>query len=192
MGWHEVMKELEAKLEGTLSGTYRPLDNVPFFRVQYPPAEEREAIRQFHQFAERLKQRGWKVECVSLTEVYQQAMARLLGCPLSELTDRLKTLEKERERSELQRQLSEHLPGELANVLKERLREMPRGSAAILLRMGSLYPFVRPSSLASKLEGQVDCAIVLPYPGTNLGALLDAPPADHHGGYYRGEVIAWK
>ncbi len=192
MGWHEVMQDLEAKLDGTFRGTYRPLDNVPFFRVQYPPGEEREAIRQFYSFAERLGQRGWKAECISLTQVCQQALARLLNCPLAELPERLKALESGRDRFELQHQLSEHLPDKIAEVLKERLEEMPGESAAILLRMGSLYPFIRPSSLASKLEGQVRCAVVLPYPGTTLGALLDAPPADPHGGYYRGEVIAWR
>ncbi|MBC7335931.1 MAG: hypothetical protein H5U01_06630, partial [Clostridia bacterium] len=55
MGWHEVMGELEEKLVGTLRGTYRPLDNVPFFRVQYPPVEEREALRQFRMLTERLR-----------------------------------------------------------------------------------------------------------------------------------------
>lgn len=192
MGWHETMQELEAKLEGTLKGTYRPLDNVPFFRVQYPPTLEREALAQFQGLAGRLQQRGWTVQSISLSEILTEALGRLLNYPLSEFAERLQNLERERERDDLQRQLSEHLPDELANVLKERLAEMPRESIAILLRMGALYPFVRTSSLESKLEGQVSCAIVLTYPGTTLGALLDTQSADPHGGYYRGEIISWQ
>lgn len=192
MGWHELMQELENKLEGTLQGTYRPMDNVPFFRVQYPPSEERKAIRQFHLLAERIRQKGWKARCISLTEIFQEALGHLLNCNPSELPERLENLEQERNRTELQGQFSEHLPVELTGVLTERLKDMPGESVAVLVRMGALYPFMRSSSLESKLEGQVPCAVVLPYPGTTLGALLDARPADPHGGYYRGEIIAWR
>jgi hypothetical protein len=191
MGWHEVMQELESKLEGTLRGTYRPLDNVPFFRVQYPPSEERQALGQFRLFAERLRQRKWKVNSVSLTEVLRHALASLLNCQISELHEHLRALE-EQDRAKLQTQLSDYLPVEVVRVLKEHLKEMPRESVAVLLRMGGLVPFIRSSSLESKLEGEISCAVVLPYPGTTLGALLDAPSADQRGGYYRGEVIAWR
>lgn len=194
MGWLEVMQELETKLEGTLKGTYRPQDNVPFFRVQYPPSEEREAIRQFRLLAERLRQKGWQAECVSLVEVFQQALARLVGCSLDNLPERLKELERSCDRTELQRRLADpsNLPSEIAEALKERLAGMPRESVAILLRMGALYPFIRSSSLEVKLEGQIRCAVVLPYPGITLGALLDTQPATSHGGFYRGEVIRWQ
>lgn len=192
MGWPEVMQELEDKLLGTLRGAYRPLDNVPFFRVQYPPVEEREALRQFRLLAERLRHQQFDAPCVSLLGVFKQALAALLNCPPGDLESRLVELEREQERPKLQRRLSEHLPTELTKTLTARLRGMPRNSVAILLRMGSLYPFVRPSSLLSSLEGHIVCAVVLPYPGTKLGALLDAPPADPRGGYYRGEVIPWR
>ena len=39
MGWLEVIGDLEERVESTFAGRNRPLDNVPFFRVQYPPAE---------------------------------------------------------------------------------------------------------------------------------------------------------
>jgi len=192
MGWHEVVQELEKKLKGTLQGTYRPLDNVAFFRVQYPPAEEREALRQFRLLAERLQHHGWEATCISLLEIFQQGIAALLNCQISELGERLRILEQEHERTELQGRISEYLPGEMVKALVERLQGMTRESVAILLRMGALYPFLRPSSLLAKLEGRVACAIVLPYPGTTLGALLDATPADPRGGYYRGEMRPWR
>lgn len=192
MGWPEMMQDLQERLEGTLRGTYRPLDNVPFFRVQYPPVEEREALRQFRLLADRLRHQQFGVSCVSLLESFKQALTALMNCSTDELERQLVELEKGQDRCKLQYRLSEHLPAELAKAVAAKLRGMPRHSVAILLRMGSLYPFVRPSSLLSILEGCVDCALVLPYPGTTLGALLDAPPADPRGGYYRGEVIPWR
>ncbi|MCD6506892.1 DUF1788 domain-containing protein [Candidatus Poribacteria bacterium] len=189
MGWHEVIGELEGKLEGTLKGTYRPLDGIPFFRVQYPPSEEREALRQFRLLAERLFKRGWRSECVSLTDMFREALLDLLGCPPSQLSERLKLLEREQDRSELQERLSEYLPYEIVKAIQGFLSGSSSQDVVVLLRMGALYPFLRPSSLLSMMEGQISCVVVLPYPGTTLGAMLDAPPADPHGGYYRGEVI---
>ena len=192
MGWHEVMRELEKKLEGTFKGTYRPLEGVPFFRVQYPPDQEREALRQFRQLADRLNQRGWKMELVRMSHLLNEALQDLLGCSPDALPERLKALEQEWDRDELRARLSEHLPDILAQLLRERLQGKSHLEGVILLRTGVLYPFVRPSSLLARLEGEVRCAVVFPYPGTTLGAFLDAPPADPHGGYYRGEVISWR
>ena len=192
MGWTEVIGELEQRLEGTRNGSYRPLDGIPFFRIQYPPQEEREAIRQLTLLGERLRHRGWQVESLSLTEALKEALCTLLNCPLEELPARLLALERERDRGELQRQLAEYLPDELVKVLIERLRRMPAGSLAILTRMGALYPFLRSSVLLSRLEGQVACMIVLGYPGTDLGEMLDARPTSFFNGYYRGEAISWR
>ena len=192
MGWHEVMQGLEKKVEGTLKGTYRPLDDVPFFRVQYPPAQEREALRQFRQFAERMQHRGWSMERIPLTEVFRETLQHLLGCGPEELQEKLEELERGRERVELQQQLSEHLSQELTAIIVERLSGLPKDGVAVLLRIGALHPFMRSSTLESLLEGRVPCAVVLPYPGTRLGALLDARPSDPHGRYYRGETIEWR
>lgn len=191
MGWPELMLELETKLKGVLMGTYRPLDNVAFFRVQYPPAEEREALRQFRLLAGRLRQEGWEAASFSLLDLLRQGLVSLLNCPPPALKDRLLALEQDYRRAELKERLSEHLPGEIIKALTERLQGMARESVAILLRMGALYPFMRPSSLLARLEGQIACTVVLPYPGTTLGALLDSAPADTRGGYYRGEIIPW-
>ena len=191
MGWHETMELLEARLDGTLRGTYRPMDNVPFFRVQYPPAQEREALAQFQALAERLRQRDWEVRCISLIEVLQAALEHLVNCPTSELSGQLRQLEAGRDRDELRTQLSEHLPDEISDLLKADLGAIPREGVAILLRMGGLYPLVRTSAIESRLEARVSCAIVLAYPGTSVGALLDTQPAGGHGGYYRGEILQW-
>lgn len=190
MGWTEVMEELESKLEGTRKGTYRPLDGIPFFRVQYPPQEEREALKEFALLGERLRHRGWLVKILSLTEVFEEALSSLLNCPPEKLPDRLKNLEQER--GELQQQLAQYLPNELVRVLAERLREMPANGVAILIRMGALYPFLRSSVLLSRLEGRVTCMLVLGCPEIEQGGMLNASAASYLKGYYRGEIIAWK
>ncbi|MDW8103305.1 MAG: DUF1788 domain-containing protein [Anaerolineae bacterium] len=192
MGWAEVMEELERKLKGIRDGTYRPLDGIPFFQVQYPPQEEREALRQFALLKERLHHHGWDVRIFTLTEVLQKALCSLLNCSEEELSARLQALERGQDRTELQQSLAHSLPDELVKVLERRLREMPAGSVAILTRMGALYPFLRSSALLSRLEGKIACIIVAGYPGTNLGEMLGARPAGHFNGYYRGEAIAWK
>jgi len=192
MGWHELMEELERKVIGTLEGIYRPQDGIPFFRLQYPPKEEREAIRQLHLFAERLKQRGWQAECLSLTEVLKGTLSDLLNCTEDELFSRLRDFEQGGERDELRERLSEALSKSLPERLVGRLHPLPQQSVVVLLRTGALYPFLRPSVLLSHLENQVRCVIVLAYPATSVGELLDAPPSGSHGGYYRGEVVVWQ
>lgn len=192
MAWPETIQALEVKVERTLKGTYRPMDNVPFFRVQYPPDEEREALRQFRLLAQRIEQKGWHSSTVLLTEILASALSRLLDVPPSDLGTRLRGLEKENDRGELQGRLAEHLLDEVARALIERLGGMPKESLTVLLRLGALSPFIRSSSLESRLEGQVACVVILPYPGSTLGALLDSTPANPYGGYYRGELIAWQ
>ncbi|MBC7234008.1 MAG: DUF1788 domain-containing protein [Chloroflexi bacterium] len=190
MGWPEAMDELETKLRGWWRGTYRTLDNVPFFRLQYPPTQEREALRQFSLLADRLRAQGFPVQCISLTDVLRNTMQQLTNAK-DDLSKALCSLETSRERIELQGQLSELLAEELPQVLCTHLVSRPRNSAVILLRFGALYPFVRSSTLLSRLENRVRCAVVLPYPGTTLGAVLDVPEGPHVG-YYRGEIIAWR
>lgn len=190
MGWPELMGELESKLLGWRRGTYRTLDNLPFFRVQYPPAQEREALRQFSMLADRLCAQGFPTQCISLTEILRDTLEQLTNAKAG-LPQALRRLETSRERTALQARLGELLPEELPQLLCARLEALPRDSAAILLRLGALYPFVRSSILLSRLENRVHCAVVLPYPGTTLGALLDAFE-EPHAGYYRGEIIAWR
>lgn len=192
MGWFEVIQELESKVLGTLAGTYRPLDNFRLFRLQYPPHEEREAIRQFNELKDRLTSQGWPTQILSLHEVYQDAVANLVGCHRKDLYNEMVHLETTRDHLELQTQLSEHLPDELGRLIVHKLSGGSDKEVAILLRMGCLYPFLRSSSLVSSLEGKIRCTLILPYPGISLGALLDAPPMDPRGGYYRGESIAWR
>lgn len=191
MGWPEVMADLERRLEGTFQGTYRPLDNAPFFRVQYPPAEEREALHQFELLADRLRQQGLPVECLSLSAALGDALSRLLNAPAAELPTRLQELEGGLGRERARERLEMYLPGELAGLLRERLEALPRRAVAILTRTGCLYPFLRTTALEAELEG-LRCALVLAYPGAVLGALLDARPADPRAPFYRGDTIAWQ
>jgi len=192
MAWTEVMRELEEKLIGTLEGKYRPRDGVPFFRIQYPPVQEREAVRQFRLLQDRLTHQGRRVHFIRLTEILWDALAELVGCSRNELRDQLVQLEARMERSELQQRLATYLPKTWADILVERLGEADRRSVALLVRPGVLYPFVRPSTLLSRIEVRVRCAVVLAYPTHTIGAFLDASPAGGQGGYYRGEIILWK
>jgi len=191
MGWHKVMEELEVKVEGILDGTYRPIDGIPFLRVQYPPQEEREALHQLKLFSQRLKQKGWQTEFLSLTRIFKETIVDLLGHPSEDLLSRLKEFEN-KEKEEILRRLSEVLSETFPNKLAEHLHSLTRDSVAFLVRTGALYPFLRPSTLLSHLEGQVSCIIVLAYPGIIPGELLNAPPSDPHGSYYRGEIIYWQ
>jgi hypothetical protein len=192
MGWIDLMIELETKVNGALQGTYHPLDNLPLFRVQYPPAEEKQAFSQFVQLKNRFEANGRFVKLISLTDIFRESLSRLIGCEIENLAKELIELETARSRIELQSQLSEYLPDEIGAILGRELAGMSRDNLAVILRMGALYPFIRSSSLVSHLEGHMACPVILPYPGITLGALLDAPPADPHGGYYRGENIPWR
>ena len=194
MPWAEVISELESKLLGTLKGTFKPMDGVPFFRVMYPPREEREALRQFKLLADRLNQQGWQAVQISLTEAMKEAIASLLGCGVDELSERLKEVERSRDRNELKNKLAEHLPPEMAKVVIAHIdpHGLSEKGVAFLVRTGAIYPFMRPSHLLAHLEGKVKWVIVIAYPGTSVGAFLDSEPASLYGGYYRGEIIQWR
>lgn len=196
MGWNEVIGDLERKLVGTLKGTFLPMDGVPVFRVQYPPSEEREALRQFRLLAERLKQKGYQTVWIPMKDALKQALASLIGCDLNELDKRVRALEEERDRKELRSLLSEYLPNEIVraivSLLEQQCDRSNEKGVAFLVRTSVLFPFLRPSTLLSRLEGKTKWIIVFAYPGVNLGAFLDAQPADLHGGYYRGEIIRWQ
>lgn len=194
MPWAEVISELESKIVGTLKGTFKPMDGVPFFRVMYPPREEREALRQFKLLADRLNQQGWQTVQISLTEAMKEAIASLLGCGVDELSERLKEVERSRDRNELKNKLAEHLPPEMAKVVIAHIDShgLSQKGVAFLVRTGAIYPFMRPSHLLAHLEGKVKWVIVIAYPGTSVGAFLDSEPASLYGGYYRGEIIQWR
>ncbi len=194
MPWAEVISELESKIVGTLKGTFKPMDGVPFFRVMYPPREEREALRQFKLLADRLNQQGWQTVQISLTEAMKEAIASLLGCGVDELSERLKEEERSRDRNELKNKLAEHLPPEMAKVVIAHIDShgLSQKGVAFLVRTGAIYPFMRPSHLLAHLEGKVKWVIVIAYPGTSVGAFLDSEPASLYGGYYRGEIIQWR
>jgi len=194
MPWAEVISELESKIVGTLKGTFKPMDGVPFFRVMYPPREEREALRQFKLLADRLNQQGWQTVQISLTEAMKEAIASLLGCGVDELSERLKEVERSRDRNELKNKLAEHLPPEMAKVVIAHIDSpgLSEKGVAFLVRTGAIYPFMRPSHLLAHLEGKVKWVIVIAYPGTSVGAFLDSEPAGLYGGYYRGEIVQWR
>uniref|UniRef100_A0A7V4THB8 DUF1788 domain-containing protein n=1 Tax=Candidatus Caldatribacterium saccharofermentans TaxID=1454753 RepID=A0A7V4THB8_9BACT len=194
MPWAEVMGDLEERLTETAEGTFVPMDGIPFFRVLYPPGEEREALRQFRLLAERLQQQGWQVSVISLSEAMKKAIASLFGCGVDEVRGRLQEEEQRRNRSELKSLLSQYLPLELAEAVINhfQFQNFSGKSAIFLVRTGVLYPFMRPSHLLVQLEGKIRSILVIAYPGVDVGAFLDAGPAEVYGGYYRGEIIHWR
>jgi hypothetical protein len=191
MPWDEVISELERKLIETLKGTFIPMDGIPFFRVLYPPKEEREALRQFKLLSERLDQQGWRTVYLSLTKVMKEALASLFGCKVSDLIKKLKEEEKTRDRTELQNLLAQHLPHELANIIIRKVESQEK-CIIFLVRTGVLFPFIRPSHLLIYLENKIKGAVVMAYPGKDVGAFLDSEPGGLYGGYYRGEIIQWR
>ena len=194
MPWAEVMGDLEERLTETAEGTFVPMDGIPFFRVLYPPGEEREALRQFRLLAERLQQQGWQVSVISLSEAMKKAIASLFGCGVDEVRGRLQEEEQHRNRSELKSLLSQYLPLELAKAVINhfQFQNFSGKSAIFLVRTGVLYPFMRPSHLLVQLEGKIRSILVIAYPGVDVGTFLDAGPAEVYGGYYRGEIIHWR
>lgn len=182
MGWPEVITELEEKLRGAFKGTFRPQDDVPLFWLIYPPEQEREALRRLRQMAERM---GNQLEVISMAELLREALRRLHG--VDGLRDRLRSWEAE----DSVESLALSLEGELLEVLRLRLpRDPSRG--IIILRTGSLCPFVDPFFLFSRLETEVRCKVVIAYPSQRgeLGAFLDWPLPRPP--FHRGEAIRWR
>jgi len=197
MPWNEVISDLEEKLINTLKGIFRPMDGIPFFRVLYPPKQEREAIKEFGSLAERLKQKGWKAELLSLTQVLEKALMDLLKCEKTkDLFTKLIELESHNNHTELKYKLGEdeNLPEKMKEVIINYVKDqnLTKNSVLFLVRSGVIYPFMTPSHLLKRLEGKVQCCVVIAYPGTKVGCFLDSEPKDLYGSYYRGEIILWR
>lgn len=191
MGWNEVINELEEKIEKTLNGTFRPMDGVGLFCVRYPPKQEREALKHFSRLAKKLEENGYRTAWISLKDVLKQALASMIGCRLDDLSKELLNLERERKREELWDTLSEYLPDEITKVVNGSLKEqhdsnVSKEGIAFLVRTSALFPFLRPSTLASRLDGERGWIIVFAYPE------IDVQSSDPRGGCYRGEVIRWR
>lgn len=182
MYWeNERFKLLETKVRETIAGKRHILD-VPYYIFLYKPEFEVECLKEFRNFELRLKRDNISVETISLASLMVDSLDSL-GC-LKE--DFIKTEEKMRE------EITEDLKRELLKEISYRLREKLKGKdishCAILIRAGSLFPFVHISSLLGKLEGAVRCTLIIPYPGNKEGNMLNYQ-WENIRTYYRGEII---
>lgn len=190
MPWVSKIEVLYEQVTGVLDGRYRPLDGVPFFRFLYPPEDELRALQEFRHFVTRLKTNGYNAETVSLFSVFKEALGNLVGAASEEsLLAKLYEYERSNSRAELAGRLAEHLPEEMAEQLLGRLHPFPARTCCVLTRAGALFPFVRLSSLFSRLENKVPHVLVALYPGNEEGAMLGDRSFDRAAAYYRGEVL---
>lgn len=190
MPWNGAkIEELYRRVTGVVKRTYRPLDQVPFFRFLYPPEAEVEVLREFRLFVQRLRANNFAAGTISLVEVLQAALMDLLNASVDGLAARLKEYEQRSRREELTRMLAEHLPEALTGHLRDHLDGYPELACVVLTRSGALFPFVRLSSVFSRLEGKAKQVIVALYPGDQEGAMLRDRSFDLAAGYYRGEVL---
>jgi hypothetical protein len=182
MGWNsDKFSQLESTITAYVSGKRRPID-VPYIRFRYDPSVELRCIREFSDLADRLRVQGVAVEVISLSEWFVNILKEL-----GFLEEAFLRREKD-QRAEIAEDLTRELTKRVANRLEEHLMKREVSYCAILLRLGSLFPFVHISNVLSSVETSVRCTLVIPYPGSRDGEMLD-----YHGetirSYYRGEVI---
>jgi hypothetical protein len=177
----EKFKLLEARIRETVAGKRHVMD-VPYYIYLYNPEHEIEYLKEFKILASRLMRDGISVEMISLASLMIDSL-QFLGC----LNESFPEMEVKR-RKEILMDLERELLKEISNKLKEKLKDKDISHCAILLRAGSLFPFVHISSLLGRLEGSVHCTIVVPYPGNKEGNMLNYQ-WENIRTYYRGEII---
>jgi hypothetical protein len=177
----EKFKLLEMRIKESVAGN-RHVSAVPYYVYLYKPELEIECLKEFRNLAMRLSRAGISVETVSLASLMIDSL-HFLGC----LNDSFSKIEENR-RNEIAKDLERELLKEISERLKEKLSKKDVSHCAILLRGGSLFPFVHISSLLSQLEGAVHCTLVMPYPGNKEGNMLNYH-WENIRTYYRGEVM---
>jgi hypothetical protein len=182
MVWNtECFRDLESRVIATMRGLRSVID-VPFYVYLYEPRDELICLREFGDFVSRLNAKDLSAESISLSALMIEALKEL-GC-LEESV--LKS--EDRDRSVLARDLERELPKEIAKRLRSRFGDKDESHCLILLRASALYPFVHVSSLLSSIEGAVRCTLVIPYPGNNVGEMLNVKGLGARK-YYRAEII---
>ena len=174
-------KDLESKIIATLDGR-RVLD-VPYYRYIYPPEKEKLCIDLFENFCDILKRKKYSAETVYISEILVEALKNL-----GFLSESLLKVE-EQNLKEIEENLEDVLAKEVIGILKDRLNDKDISHCAIILRIGSIFPFIHVSELLSKMEGYIKCTIIIPYPGSKEGEMLNYR-GDRN--YYRGEIIGDK
>ncbi len=181
MTWnHEKMQELQKRVVLSLQGKIH-LD-APHFRYLYPPEDELVCLQEFETFSKILLHKNYSVECVFLSTLLVEALRSLQYLS----NDVLKT--ESQDRLMIEDNLGSQLPSLIASMLYQRLSGKGSDHCAILLRAGSLFPFVHVSTLLNMMAGMTQCTIVLPYPARRDGEMLDYGRSAVQE-YYRGEIL---
>lgn len=181
MIWNkEKAKEFESEVIATLDG--KKFIDLPFYRYLYSPEEEINCLKEFQNFGKILKNKGYNSEIIYMSEIMIQALKNL-----GFLEESLLKME-EQSFLEIEENLENVLTDEVVKILSEILIEKPGSYCAIILRIGSIFPFIHVSSLLSKLEGYIKCTLIIPYPGNKEGEMLDYE-GDNIRNYYRGKCF---
>lgn len=171
-------EELEEKIKSTAKGE-RHMD-VPFYRYLYDPSLELVCLKEFKALDKRLNKCRIKTKMISLAALMLDSIKSL------DSVDLFFNKEKEEWKS-IEEDLKRELGKEILNRVKEEVRNN-KLECIILTRAGALFPFVHVSTLLSGMEGEVNCIVVIPYPGNKEGEMLDYPSSNTMR-YYRGEVV---
>ena len=183
MSWDKSrMQELEARVLLTTKGK-RPMLDVPFIRFRYEPEQELQCISEFNALAKRLRAKEISVETIWLNKWMLEALGQI------DNIEKLQENEKSNRTTIFQdlSNIETGLPFLIASRLISHLSDKDISHCVILLRVGSMFPFIHVSSLLTLLEGKVRCTLVIPYPGKD-GEMLNYR-GNSVRSYYRGEII---
>lgn len=176
----EKEKEFELEVIATLNG--KKFIDLPFYRYLYSPEEELNCIKEFENFGKILKNKGYDTETIYMSEILVQSLKNL-----GFLEESILSME-EQSFFEIEENLESVLTDEVVKILSEILKDKDGSFCAIILRIGSIFPFIHVSSLLSKLEGYIKCTLIIPYPGNKEGEMLDYE-GDNIRNYYRGKCF---
>ncbi len=140
------------------------------------------ALERFTNLVRRLKTMNYSAETIWLSEMMVEIFERL------KFLDPKGVKAEQVDRNTVKEDLERVLPEELALGLVERLKGKDVTHCAVLLRCGSLFPFVHVSSLLFKLTGSIHSTLVIPYPGNKEGRML-REKGESVRRYYRAEII---
>ena len=176
---HNRFKLLQEKVKDTLSGE-RPLIDVPYYIYCYEPSLELVALKEFRNLESRLKH-NFDIETISFGDLFWEGMKN--AGFMSE-----KYAEYEVNRESFADDISREVLKEIMNSLLFSQSGMNFTHGVILVKAGSLFPFIHLSNILSAIETKVKSTLIIPYPGTREGYLLNYtfPIAQT---YYRGEII---
>lgn len=174
----ERLQNFQSEVIATLEG--KKFVDVPYYRYLYSPSEELIYLNEFEHFCHILKNKGYSAETIYMSEILIKGLKNL-----DFLSDSVIKKEEE-EFLEIEKNLQNELVNEVVEILHQHLEGKDISHCAILLRLGSLFPFVNVSRLLAKSEGRLKCTLILPYPGKKDGEMLG-----YHGdrSYYRGKVF---